>query len=456
MSLELIANLMGAASPMSPAATATISGWSIDSRTIAPGDCFFALRGPTHDGHDYVASVFERGAAVAIVDHEVPSRGVQIRVPDTEKALQKLAHGARRRWNETVVGVTGSAGKTTTKDTVAALLSTAYRTGRNIGNLNNHLGLPLSILRLADDCQIAVLEMGMNHEHEIHDLCEIAEPQIGVVTNVGWAHTENFDDGIEGVARAKSELIQALPREGTAVLNADDSRVRKFATLHSGKTVLFGFAEDADVRAENVNMTPDGAQFRALGVDFESPLAGRHGVSNALAGIAVAHVMGIAPENLRDAVRALAPGKMRGEREVRNGITIINDCYNANPEAMFSMLELLRDTPAQRRVAVLGEMLELGREASALHRKVGKFVAEQGIHAVIGIRGAGRWMVDEAIAAGLSGGAALFFETPEEAGEYLKTFLKSGDAVLFKGSRGVHVERALERAFAPEPEHVRP
>lgn len=445
MSFETIAGLIGTP-PL--AKGPAVTGWSIDSRTVARGDCFFALRGPVFDGHDFVASVFERGAAVAIVDHETGAGGPQMLVPDTTVALQTLGRGARLKWGGTVVGVTGSAGKTTTKDTIAGLLSTTFMTGRNIGNLNNHLGLPLSILRLPDDCQVAVLEMGMNHEGEIRELAGIAGPQIGVVTNVGWAHTENFADGIEGIARAKSELIEALPREGTAVLNADDERVRGFAKLHAGPSVLFGFAEAADVRAENVSLTPEGARFRVLGVEFESPLAGRHGVSNVLAGIAVAHAMGIAPEKLREAVKTLSPGKMRGERSVRNGITIINDCYNANPEAMRSMLELLRDTPATRRIAVLGEMLELGREAGPLHRNIGRFAREQGIHAVIGIRGAGRWMVDEAIAAGLSSGAALFFETPEEAGEFLKNYLKSGDAVLFKGSRGVHVERALEGAFA--------
>jgi UDP-N-acetylmuramoyl-tripeptide--D-alanyl-D-alanine ligase len=445
MSIEAIAEMLEVQPPVRGV---NVSGWSIDSRTISEGDCFFALRGPTHDGHDFVASVFERGAKLAIVDHEVEANGPQLRVPDTTAALQSLGWKARKRWAGTVVGVTGSAGKTTTKDTIAALLSTTFPTGRNMGNLNNHLGLPLSILRLPDDSKVAVLEMGMNHEGEIRDLAGIAGPQIGVVTNVGWAHTENFPDGIEGVARAKGELIQALPHEGTAVLNADDERVRGFANLHAGPSVLFGFSEDADVRAEDVSLTPEGARFRTLGVEFESPLAGRHGVSNVLAGIAVAHVMGIAPEKLQDAVRSLKPGTMRGERTIRNGITIINDCYNANPEAMRSMLELLRDTPATRRIAVLGEMLELGREADALHRNIGRFAAEQGIHAVIGIRGAGRWMVDEAIAAGLSGGAASFFETPEQAGEFLRTFLKPGDAVLFKGSRGVHVERALEGAFA--------
>jgi UDP-N-acetylmuramoyl-tripeptide--D-alanyl-D-alanine ligase len=448
MSLETIAGMIGAARP---AVSEAISGWSIDSRTIERGDCFFALRGPTHDGHDYVASVLARGASAAIVERECAAQGVQLAVDDTTAALQTLGRGARRNWGGTVVGVTGSAGKTTTKDTIASLLSTAYPTGRTIGNLNNHLGLPLSILRLPEDSKVAVLEMGMNHEGEIAELAEIAAPQIGVVTNVGWAHAENFADGLDGIARAKGELIQALPREGTAVLNADDAHTRAMSRLHAGRSVLFGFSNDAEVRAEDVRLTPSGAQFRALGVEFESPLAGRHGVSNVLAGIAVAHALGIAPEKLRNAVRDLAPGKMRGERSVRNGITIINDCYNANPEAMRSMLELLRDTPATRRIAVLGEMLELGREAETLHRKTGRFAAEQGIHAVIGIRGAGRWMVDEAIAAGLSGGAASFFETPEEAGEYLRHYLKPGDAVLFKGSRGVRVERALEGAFAAEP-----
>ncbi len=450
MSFRTLAGIIGAPGAAELSASGSVTGWSIDSRSITPGDCFFALRGPTHDGHDHVASAFARGAQVAVVERDTGAKGLQLRVSDTTIALQTLGRSARRSWGGTVVGVTGSAGKTTTKDTIAALLSTAFPTGRNMGNLNNHLGLPLSILRLPDDAKVAVLEMGMNHEGEIRELAGIAEPQIGVVTNVGWAHTENFADGIEGIARAKSELIQALPRQGTAVLNADDTRVREFGRLHEGPSLLFGFSEDADVRAEEVSLTPEGARFRALGVEFQSPLAGRHGVSNVLAGIAVAHAMGIAPQKLPDAVRSLKPGNMRGERSVQNGITIINDCYNANPEAMRSMLELLRDTPAQRRVAVLGEMLELGREAGTLHRNIGRFAAEQGIHAVIGIRGAGRWMVDEAMAAGLSGGAASFFETPEEAGQFLKHFLKPGDAVLFKGSRGVHVERALEGAFAAE------
>jgi UDP-N-acetylmuramoyl-tripeptide--D-alanyl-D-alanine ligase len=444
VSLRTIADAIGAARPDEDG---SVSGWSIDSRTLNPGDCFFALRGPAHDGHNYVAQAFERGARVSIVEKTSGCAGLELVAPDTTAALGNLGRAVRDRWGGIVVAVTGSAGKTTTKDTIASLLATEYRTGRTVGNYNNHLGVPLSILRLPDDCRVAVLELGMNHAGEIRALARIARPSIGVVTNVGWAHTEYFASGIEGVALAKRELIEELPAAGTAVLNADDPYVRDFARVNSGRSMLFGFSEDAEVRAENVEMLPTGARFRCLGVDFESPLSGRHGVSNVLAGIAAARALGIAPERLRDPVRDLAVGKMRGERLERCGVTIINDCYNANPEAMRSMLEVLREVPARRRVAVLGEMLELGPKAEALHRAIGRFAVEQGIHAVVGIRGAARFMVDEAVKAGMSDSAALFFNTPEEAGEFVRSYAQPGDAMLFKGSRGVAVEKALDRAF---------
>jgi UDP-N-acetylmuramoyl-tripeptide--D-alanyl-D-alanine ligase len=444
LAASFIAHAVGADMP---ASDFLVSGWSIDSRTLERGDCFFALRGPEHDGHDHVARAFERGASLAVVEKQTGDSGLQFMVADTTLALARLGGSARGHWGGTAIGVTGSAGKTTTKDVIAGLVGAKYRTGRTVGNFNNHLGLPLSILRLPDDSEVAVLELGMNHAGEIRALTRIARPSIGVVTNVGWAHTENFPDGIEGVALAKRELIEELPADGVAVLNADDARVREFARVHPGRSISFGFAEDAEVRAENVEYSAAGVQFQCLGVEFESPLAGRHGVSNVLAGIASARALDIAPEKLRDRVGALTTGKMRGERRERNGVAIIDDCYNANPEATRSMLELLRDTRAQRRIAVLGEMLELGREAETLHRGVGKFAAEQGIYALIGIRGAARFMVDEAIKAGMSDSAALFFDTPEEAGDYVGSLARPGDAILFKGSRGVQVEKALDRAF---------
>ena len=416
-----------------------VAGWSIDSRTTAGGDLYFALRGEVHDGHEFVQAAFEKGAIAAVVEREVPAAGLQIPVPDSLAALQQLAANARVRWAGQVVGVTGSAGKTSTKDAIAALLSTEIPVGKTEGNFNNHIGLPLSILRLPDNAKAAVLEMGMNHAGEIRGLAQIAKPDIGVVTNVGYAHLEFFDS-IDGIALAKRELIEALPREGTAVLNADDQRVAAFAGVHPGPVVTYGFSESAEVRAEQVG----DSRFRCLGVEFETQLAGRHAISNILAGIAVAGIFGISPSHLTDAVRALAPGSMRGERTEHDGITILNDCYNSNPAAARSMIDVLRDLPARRRIAVLGEMLELGDGTESLHRDLGKYVAESGIDVLITLRGAARFMAEQAGKAGMSGGAAYFFDDPVKAGEFLRDIAREGDAILFKGSRGVHVERALE------------
>lgn len=424
-----------------------IAGWSIDSRTLAEGDLFFALRGQ-HDGHEYVQAALAKGAAGAVVNADVA--GVTagdaklLVVRDTLAALQELAAWSRCRWGGKVVGVTGSAGKTTTKDLIAHLLSAEMATGKTIGNLNNHMGVPLSILRLPDDARVAVLEMGMNHAGEIRALARIARPDIGVVTNVGYAHVEAFGS-IDAVALAKRELIEELPPAGIAVLNADDPLVAAFREVHRGRVVTFGLSENADVHAEDVELGAAAVRFRCRGAAFESPLAGRHGLSNVLAALAVAGIFEIPPVRLRDPVRNFTPGKMRGERIEHNGIVIWNDSYNSNPEAARAMVDVLRATPAKRRVAVLGEMLELGQSTEPLHRDIGKYVAAQGIDVLIGIRGAARFTVEEAVRAGLSDSAAYFFEDPGTAGDFVRRFVREGDAVLFKGSRGVQVERALER-----------
>jgi UDP-N-acetylmuramoyl-tripeptide--D-alanyl-D-alanine ligase len=423
-----------------------VSGWSVDTRTLEAGDLYFALRGPSHDGHAFVEDALRKGAAGVVVDHAIDGLRNALIVKDTLAALQSLARWARSRWSGQVIGVTGSAGKTTTKDAIAQLLSAEMKVGKTIGNLNNHVGTPLSILRLPDDCQVAVLEMGMNHAGEIRALAEIARPHVGVVTNVGYAHAEHFD-GIEGVALAKRELIDALPPEGVAVLNADDPRVAGFGK--GRKTITFGFSTAADVRAEGLELAPDRSRFEVDGVRFEIPLAGRHGVMNALAAIAVAGLYNIPPQRLAEPARSLRPGKMRGEKLVSRGITILNDCYNANPEAVRAMVDVLGATPGRRRLAVLGEMLELGPLAEPLHREIGSYVAGRGIDLLIGIRGASRHMVDEAVRAGMSG-AAYFFEDPQAAGDFLRSEAREGDAVLFKGSRGVAVEKAMERLLADD------
>jgi len=428
------------------AVDAPITGWSTDTRTLSPGALYFALRGPNFDGNAFVRDALAGGAVAAIANVAADSRVLV--VPDTLIALQKIATWARTTWARPVIGVTGSAGKTSTKDIIAAMLSVKMPVGKTIGNLNNHVGVPLSLLRLPRESRVAVIELAMNHAGEIRDLCALAQPNIGVVTNVGHAHMESFSS-IEGVAAAKRELIESLPLDGTAVLNADDPLVSKFRSAHSGKTITFGLSEFSDVRATDVELTGEGMRFRVDGTQFESPLAGRHNLMNLLAGIAVAREFGIPASDLTGVVKNFTPGAMRGERILHNGILILNDCYNSNPDAARAMLDALRDTPAKRRIAVLGEMLELGRWAEALHRDVGSYAARQGIDVLVGIRGEARHLVDAAREAGHVVDAAFFFDDPSEAGDYLRRIAQPGDAILFKGSRGTHVERALERFIAP-------
>jgi UDP-N-acetylmuramoyl-tripeptide--D-alanyl-D-alanine ligase len=432
-----------------PGLQGDVSSYSIDSRTIQAGDLFIAIAGENHDGHAFVDDVLERGAAAAVVSRDSGSEDPRlIRVDDTLRALQALAAKARVDWGGTVVGVTGSAGKTSTKDIIASMLEVAGPVGRTRGNFNNHIGVPLSVLGIPDEARVAVLELGMNHAGEIRALSEIAKPSVAVVTNVGYAHIENFEDGIDGIALAKRELVEALPPGGVAVLNFDDERVRSFSTVHPGKTVYYGFSPEAEVRAGHVEPNENGVRFQAGAALFESELIGRHAVRNILAGIATARVLGIDESRLPDVVRSLRPGKMRGELREHNGIRIIDDCYNSNPDAVRSMLEVLRDLPARRHIAVLGEMLELGRWSVALHREVGYFAARCGISVLVGIRGVAEALVEGAIEAGLRKDAAYFFNDPCEAGHWLRTFATAGDAILFKGSRGTRVEKALETFLA--------
>ena len=408
-----------------------ISGWSIDSRTTKPGDLFFAIRGEVHDGRSFVEAALAAGAVAAVVEP-----------PYTLVVLQQLARFARQQWGGEMIAVTGSAGKTTTKDMIAAFLGLRGCVGKTIGNFNNHIGLPLSILRLPDEARIAVLEMGMNHAGEIRALARIAEPQIGVITNVGYAHVEAFAS-IDGVAAAKRELIEELPAAGLAILNADDERVLAFRDCHRGRTITYGFSPAADVRAVEWESGPGGSEFTVHGVRFRTELAGRHNALNILAGLATARAFGIGYEELAPAVAHLRPGPMRGERFARNGITVLNDSYNSNPEAARGMIDVLREEPARRRIAVLGEMLELGRMAEGLHRDLGNYVAHADVDVLVGVCGVSRLMVEQAIQAGMTDHTAFFFEDADSAGVFLRGFVQPGDAVLFKASRAVHLERAI-------------
>lgn len=424
-------------------------GYSIDSRTIRPGELFFAVRGERLDGHDFVHQALERGAVSAVVRKDqlarFPVKTCLLAVDDTLLALQTLATAVRRLWGKPVVGVTGSVGKTTTKEAIAHLLSTCHRVFKSEGNLNNHFGLPLMLLKLEPEQEIAVIEMGMSHAGEIAALAKIAQPEIGVVTVVAPVHLEYFDS-IAAIARAKYELIESLPLGGTAVLNADDEYVSQFGRDFKGKVVLFGTRPPADVRAENIE--PRGAQGSVFDVLVDGvraraalPLVGVHNISNALAAIAVGLDRGI---RLADAVAALAtlrPADKRGQVVQVGNIQVINDCYNSNPKALEAMVDALGAMSARRRIVVAGEMLELGPAGERMHQSAGQHIAEKKVDVLVGVRGLARNMVEAAKAEGMR---AEFVATPEEAGEWLARETRDGDVVLLKASRGVKLEKALE------------
>ncbi len=431
--------------------------YSIDSRTIGAGELFFAVKGERVDGHDYVEAAIANGAVAAVVSQRwLPPANFDatklLRVPDDCEdcvlaAMQKLAAKVREVWGRRVIGITGSAGKTTTKECVAAVLATKFNVLKTEGNLNNHFGVPLQLLRLQPEHDVAVLEMGMNHAGEIRALAKIAKPDWAVVSNVAPVHLEFFPEGIAGIARAKYELVESLPEGGAAFLNADDTYVAGFGDGMGARAVFFGMSENAAVRAVDIEEHGlSGTDFTLLIKPGTHPftvtlrLPGRHNVLNALAAIAVGMASGVDLLAAMGALEALRPSAKRGEEIAWRGARLINDTYNSNPMALQSMVRALLSAEAGRRIVVAGEMLELGPEGPRLHRECGE--AMRGVDAVIGVRGLGREIVAGAIEAGVD--QALFVDTPEEAGAWLRENLRKGDVVLLKASRGVRLERAVE------------
>src|SRR5450631_2577291 len=425
-------------------------GYSIDSRTIRPGDLFFAVKGEKMDGHDFVQQALEKGAVAAVVAGYklagFSSQSGLIVVEDTLLALQLLAKSVRRLWGKPLIAVTGSTGKTTTKEAIAHVLSSRFRVLKSEGNFNNHFGLPLMLLKLEPEHDAAVVEMGMSHLGEIAALAEIAQPETGVVTNVAPVHLEFFSSVAE-IARAKYELIESLPAKGTAVLNADDEYVSEFGLDFKGRVITYGFGPAATVRAENLrSLGEKGSSFDiVVGERCEPatlPLVGSHNVYNALAATSVALQRGLTLNEAASSLASLTPADKRGQVVRIGNITVINDCYNSNPKALAAMVDALAGMPARRRIVVAGEMLELGPQGDALHRESGKHIAAKGIDILVGVRGLASQMVEAAKQAGIS---AKFVATPEEAGKWLAEETGEGDVVLLKASRGVKLEKALEQ-----------
>lgn len=425
------------------------TGYSIDSRSIAPGELFFAVKGERLDGHDYVEAALQRGAVAAVIRQDQLQRYSDkthlLAVEDTLLALQSLATAVRRVWGKPLIGITGSAGKTTTKEAIAHVLGTRFRVLKSEGNFNNHFGLPLMLLKLEPDHNLAVIEMGMSHAGEIRALARIAQPEIGVVTNVAPVHLEFFDS-LAGIARAKYELVESLPANGCAVLNADDDYVSQFGRDFKGKVITYGTKSTADVRAENVQSHgTEGSQFDVITANGREharlPLVGEHNILNALAAVSVGLAQGMTLAESVAALATLKPADKRGEVLQLGNITVINDCYNSNPKALNAMIDALAFMKAKRRIVVAGEMLELGPSGENMHREAGKHAAEKKIEVLVGVRGLAQAMVEAARQAGTK---AEFVATPEQAAEWLARETRDGDVILLKASRGVKLEKALE------------
>jgi UDP-N-acetylmuramoyl-tripeptide--D-alanyl-D-alanine ligase len=439
------------------------TGYSIDSRTVAPGELFFAVRGERLDGHDFVAAAFERGAVAALVSRaraaSLPDAALAhplLIAEDSLLALQSLAAHVRRQWGRLVVAITGSAGKTTTKEAVAAALGAKFNVLKSQGNLNNAFGLPLQLLRLTPEHEVAVIEMGMNHSGEIAALARIATPDWGVITNVGTAHIENFKEGQAGIARAKFELIAALPANGVAFLNVDDAYAAQFGRNFQGRVVYFGSGPCANPQIVSVAEDLKGLhiRYRADGHEgkFTLHMLGAHNASNAMAGLAVALEASVDLKAAVKAIASLRAGDKRGQLIEIGGAIILNDSYNSNPEALRSMIRTLAARPAEgRRILVAGEMLEMGKHGPALHIACGRAAAEAGLDLVVAVQGNAEHLATAACAGGVP---AVFLRDAETAGLWLAQNLRAGDVVLVKASRGVHLERAIEavqRHFALLP-----
>lgn len=449
----------------SPSNKRRIRHISTDSRSIRRGDLFVALKGEKFDGHEFVPAVLAKGAAGAIVhdEYRLPqgkSTGLKstgrtepflFGVRDTLFAYQQLATHHRSRFEIPVVAVTGSNGKTTTKEMVASVLAQRWRTLKTEGNFNNRIGVPYTLFRLTARHQAAVIEMGVDQQGQTTRLCEIVRPTIGIITNIGPDHLEFFGS-MEGSAQAKAELLDLLPADGTAILNADDPYFGYLAARAQCRVVSFGLSEMADVRATQVTSDPRrGTGFRLLlpGKSRHTPVTikvhGAHNVTNALAAAAVGFTLNLPGATIAQGLARFRPAAMRSQIVTHHGVQIINDCYNANPASMKAALKLLAQwSPARERVAVLGDMLELGRETQQIHREVGQFLALLNLSRLIVCGTLGHEIAEGARRAGMPESSIVEMPGAAAAADFLRSMVRQGDVVLVKASRGMKMEQIVQ------------
>jgi len=421
-----------------------------DTRKIKRGDIFLALKGKKHNGHQFLEQAVCGGAGGLIIDQvvDIPAGIPVVKVGNTLAALQALASSNRELCGVPLIGITGSTGKTTTKDMIASVLSTRFRVLKTEGNLNNEIGLPLTLLAMDAGCEVAVVEMGMRGPGEIAALCRIARPTGAVITNIGEAHLEMLGS-ISNIASAKGEILEYIPSSGFAVLNAESPYIRREAGRYCGKVIFFGIEQPCDIVAKNIRCEGSGSYFSAVvdgeKWDFFLPVPGRHNVLNALAAIAVGREFGLSKDEIARGLAAVTLTGMRQEIVDAGSVRIINDAYNASPASVKAALQVLKEVAGGRRlVAVLGNMLELGSWAADGHREVGAAAAKLGVDCLVVVGDLAEGIADGAVSAGLPAEKIYRCTVNEQAMKALDSIVREGDVVLIKGSRGMQMEQIVK------------
>ena len=425
-----------------------VSRMQSDSRKVRSGDLFVALKGAKADGHDFAEAAINHGAVAALVSRPISEKLPSIEVEDTLRAYGEIAAGYRKLTGVKVVGITGSVGKTTTKEMTASVLEAAYHTAKTEGNHNNNLGLPMTIMDMPENTEVAVLEMGMNHSGEMEYLSSIARPDLAIITNIGTMHIEHLGTR-EGILQAKLEIMRGMPDDGAGVFNGDEPLLWNIRAIGKHKKYYYGIENHAcDVTATDIVELDDGVRFvvHGFGQQFELfvPMLGRHAVYNALAATTVGLLLGVKPEQIQARFSSFHNTGMRQKIYVKNGVTIIEDCYNAGPESTEAALDVLAGIKTDgRHIAVLGDMLELGNRSAAEHYRIGRLAVGKadllltyGEHSVRTLTGA--------ITGGMNPKNTDHFDTHEDMAHMLKMRVSEGDVVLFKGSRGMRMEKVLQ------------
>lgn len=433
-----------------------VKGVSTDTRTIKKGELFIPLVGEIFDGHYFVDEAIEKGASAVLIHREdakslpelFPEVAV-IKVADTLKALQDLASFQRSRFNIPIVAVTGSNGKTTTKDMIALVLSQKYKVLKTQGNFNNEIGLPLTLLGLEDSHEVAVVEMGMNHLGEIHRLAEIARPNIGVITNIGVSHIQNLGTR-ENILKAKMEIFDFFTAEDKAILNGDDEFLSKIAGEFPYQVKYYGTSDIASIKAQDIRLLGEQGISYNLNIDgkihpIEIPIPGKHNVYNSLAAAAVGSILGIDIQDIANALKSYRSGDMRlNIFTTDSNIKVIDDVYNASPDSMKAAIEVLKDLGEGRKIAILGDMLELGDYSQKGHTEVGEVVAHKDIDILITVGKESKFIGTGARNCGMADQNIIHLESNKDVIDYLDTIIEQGDKILVKGSRSMKMEEIVE------------